>query len=623
MNKKPDIKIFVVCHKPSFVPENELLYPIQVGSALTKKRIENMLHDDEGDNISDRNKSFCEMTAHYWAWKNVDADYYGFFHYRRYFSFNLENDNADIYGNIEYQKLNDDVIADMQLNAENMKNIIQKNDMVIVKARKLLPPIGMKKVNVYSDYGIAPFQHREDLDITIKVLYEKYPEYRESAEKYLESDMAHECNMFIMSKALYQQYCSWIFDILFEVERRVDTTYYSVEEYRIYGYLAERLTGIFYKYIQSLGKYKTLELNKTLFRETDPILKIKKIDEEAVPIVLSANDAFAPCMDIMVRSIVINASNNREYDIVILHSNINERNQELIKDSVRCHENIHIRFARVSSYFDIDKLFVNQHLSVETYFRLIIPKIMPDYDKILYLDCDMVVDYDVAELYDLDIGDAVIGAAKDIDVLGQVNLKKNDWQKYAVDTLGLDSPYDYFQAGVLILNLKEIRKMTTSEKMINLAMSNEFRCHDQDVLNIVCKNKVFYLPQEWNTLMCWTEEERTRMDIIKMAPRDLYQEYMTARKKPKIVHFAGYQKPWQKGDCDFSEYFWKYAIMSPYYPLLQRHIYFFQHEIDNDKYYNPLKPPKHRKLVDFTSIFLPYGSKRRNFIKKVYYKFKK
>ena len=87
MNKDPNIKIYVVCHKPSYVPENPYLCPIQVGTALSGNELEGMLHDNEGDNISDRNKTYCELTAQYWAWKNDDADYYGFFHYSRYIAF--------------------------------------------------------------------------------------------------------------------------------------------------------------------------------------------------------------------------------------------------------------------------------------------------------------------------------------------------------------------------------------------------------------------------------------------------------------------------------------------------------------------------------------------------------
>ena len=80
----PDIRLFVCCHQPSSVPEHPLLYPIQVGAALADTHFPGFLHDDSGENISRKNRVYCELTAQYWAWKNVEADYYGFFHYRRY-----------------------------------------------------------------------------------------------------------------------------------------------------------------------------------------------------------------------------------------------------------------------------------------------------------------------------------------------------------------------------------------------------------------------------------------------------------------------------------------------------------------------------------------------------------
>lgn len=79
LQKNPNIKLYVVCHKPSYVPENPYLYPIQVGAALSSQRLDGMLHDDEGDNISDKNKSYCELTAQYWAWKMMTQIIMAFF----------------------------------------------------------------------------------------------------------------------------------------------------------------------------------------------------------------------------------------------------------------------------------------------------------------------------------------------------------------------------------------------------------------------------------------------------------------------------------------------------------------------------------------------------------------
>ena len=621
VNKEPKIKIYVVCHKPSYVPENPYLYPIQVGTALSKSPLEGMLHDNEGDNISDRNKSYCELTAQYWAWKNEDADYYGFFHYRRYFAFDPNLNRDDGWGNIAYDRISEAAIEEMKLHPDEMKALITKYDMISVKGRRY-PRIqeGGALLDVYHEYGTVPFQHREDLDVALQVLEEKYPEFKQIAQKYMHSSVAHECNMFIMKKEIYHDYCAWLFDILFEAEKRIDTTWYSVEEYRIMGYLAERLCGIYYMYLKQKEGIRTFELPKTLFHETAPKSILEPVYENGVPIVLSANNKFAPYLDVMIRSIAANASENRKYDIIILYNDISEKNRGLISWAVKEYENISIRFIRVCEYFDADKLFVDQHLSVETYYRLIIPEIMPGYHKILYLDCDMVVNHDVAELYDMDLQGCIIGAAKDIDVAGQVNLKQNDWGKYAVEQLGLDKPFDYFQAGVLILNLDKLRQTASSEEMIQMALTHSYRCHDQDILNIVCKNQVYYIPQQWNTLMDWQEPGRSRMQILKMAPRALYEEYDAARKKPYMIHFAGYQKPWDVVDCDMAEYFWEYAKLSPYYPRLLRRIQrCFEDEAMNWEAQTRMErmgnDPTIRKVAN---KLLPFGSRRREWVKKVY-----
>lgn len=152
-----------------------------------------------------------------------------------------------------------------------------------------------------------------------------------------------------------------------------------------------------------------------------------------------------------------------------------------------------------------------------------------------------------------------------------------------------------------------------------MALTHSFRCHDQDILNIICKNKVTYLPQQWNTLMNWQEPGRSRMQILKMAPRQLFEEYSKARKCPYLIHFAGYQKPWDVVDCDFAEYFWEYAKLSPYYPMLLRRI----KRCFDDEANTPVSAPMIAKMGEdpgmrkIANKLLPFGSRRREWVKKV------
>ena len=120
-----------------------------------------------------------------------------------------------------------------------------------------------------------------------------------------------------------------------------------------------------------------------------------------------------------------------------------------------------------------------------------------------------------------------------------------------------------------MFNLDFIRKKYKTEDLVELALQKKWRYHDQDVLNYAFKEKVYYISQSWNVLMNWQNGTyESRMNFIKYAPYVLYSEYMKARVKPKIVHYAGYQKPWEVTECDMSEYFWKYARKTLYYEII-------------------------------------------------------
>lgn len=622
-----DIKILVACHKCAYVPTMPLLYPIQVGAALADKCLEGMLHDDKGDNISIRNRSFCELTAIYWAWKNLSADYYGLFHYRRYLAFD-NSLKTDEWGNVDVDRITEDTLNKFGIIEDKMRKSISENDAVVVRARKYTrfnSVAGHR--TVYDEYDAVPYQHQKDLDVALEILLEKYPAYRPYANQYMKSNSAFECNMFILRRDIFRDYCEWLFDILFEAERRIDIAQYTCEETRVFGYLAERLCGIYFTRLKA-EKYRILELPKIYIKDTEPIhyeQVIRPVFKNSIPVVLAANDKFAPHLDIMIRSVIANADKLRKYDIVVFHNDITQLNQNIISSASFGKSNISIRFICVAEHFDQSKFFVDQHLSIETYYRLMILELMPDYHKILYLDCDMVVEKDVAILFDMDLCGNAIAACRDIDVAGQVSLCTNDWEHYATKKLGLDSPFDYFQAGVLVLNLDALREITTSEQMMRLAASEYWRCHDQDVMNIICHNSITYLPLQWNVLMNWEEptEGRSRMQIIKAAPKTLLSEYEEARKNPYIVHFAGYQKPWNVLDCDFAEHYWKYAALSPYYFEITQRLSTGQIPVKPRKrillrtirkifaFFFPEFSERRKKVFRFVTVFFPYGTKRR------------
>lgn len=566
-NMTENIKIFISCHKKCYIPKHELLVPIQVGSALSSKRFEGMFHDDEGENISEKNKSYCELTAQYWAWKNAEADYYGFFHYRRYMSFADETFDHNKFEDVEMEYLTDHALEKLNLDKDVMVQKINQYDIIATT------PVYLNKLNEilhtnFDQYVKTPYQYKEDLEVLLDIIKENYPDYYKIAYEYIyKLPYGYYCNMFIMKKELFMEYSEWLFDILEEHEKRRDYSDYSVEGYRISGFLAERLFGIYYEYIKRQKKYKTCELQRTLFRNVDVPEEIKPaFDNNNIPIIIATNDYYAPYISTLLLSIKVTASEKNNYDIIILSHDIIEDNKKKLFDMISEKTNFSLRFADPGVFLDGYKLFTRGHFSVETYYRLVLPEMLRDYDKVLYIDVDMVTTADLAELYATDVKGYLLAAAYDPDTAGLYNGYQPDKKEYMDKELALDNPYHYFQAGTLVMNLEEFRKTYTTEQILDVASSKEWQLLDQDILNKLCEHKVKILDMSWNVMYDYGHVRIN--EIIKLAPKWLNEMYMEARKNPKIIHYAGPEKPWLFPEGDFAEIFWEYAKQTPYYEVM-------------------------------------------------------
>lgn len=259
-----NIKILVATHKESFVLQNPLLFPIQVGSALAGKRLPDMLHDDTGDNISEKNKSYCELTAQYWAWKNLDADYYGFFHYRRYMSFAKvypvgENGRPGIRRWVPYIEA-DSLKGDLSvyaLNEQHIRSVVEKYDVITGLGEHM-------DVTAYEQF--CQFHPREDLDRAIAILKSRCPMQAEACDIYMNSKYVHFCNMYIMKQNYFYEYMAWLFPILEEFEADKDFSACNEKEMRITGYIAERLFGVYYTWLKQQGQARCAEVQYIIFR---------------------------------------------------------------------------------------------------------------------------------------------------------------------------------------------------------------------------------------------------------------------------------------------------------------------------------------------------------------------
>ena len=217
MEKK--ITVLVATHKKYNMPTDKMYLPIHVG-ASGKEKI-GYITDETGDNISLKNPYFCELTGMYWAWKNIDSDYIGLAHYRRHFASN-KVDKKDLFNSV--------------LSFNEANKLLNSTDIVVPKLRKYYIE------NLYSHY--ANTLYIEPLDITGKIIEEKYPKYKKEFDELHKRTSAHMFNMFIMKKEKFDEYCNWLFDILFELEKRVDNSKYNTFHARFYGRVSELLLDV-------------------------------------------------------------------------------------------------------------------------------------------------------------------------------------------------------------------------------------------------------------------------------------------------------------------------------------------------------------------------------------------
>ena len=281
-----------------------------------------------------------------------------------------------------------------------------------------------------------------------------------------------------------------------------------------------------------------------------------------VPVAFSANNGFVPIFAACLRSLLDHTTPEHNYDLVLIHTDVTPQNQQILTAMVEEYPNVSLRFYHAGSLIQNYDLKANAHISVETYFRFLIQEILPAYDKVLYLDCDLIVNADVAELYQTDVRGYLLAAARDPEFLGHLNGANREIQRYILQELNMKQPENYFQAGVLLFNEEEMRKAYSLEQWLTFA-SKPYRYNDQDVLNLCCEGRVWYLDMAWNLI---TDCDHTRVShVIVHAPREIQEAYHAAHAAPKIIHYAGYRKPWQKPTEDLAGFFWMALRKTPYY----------------------------------------------------------
>lgn len=441
MDKK-NVKLLICYHKKAPLFKDSVLTPIHVGRANAVKRLdhqsenykwlmENMIGDDTGENISDRNDSYNEMTAIYWAWKNYEQlgnpDYIGLMHYRRHFIFddtlkdviNIRNLHEEAY--LDFLNYSEDAISDF------------------VDGYDFIPHIGHVH-NVYDHY--IQNQRKEDIDLANDIVLELYPEYEKTIKDYYAGTDSNFCNMCIFSKDLFFRYCEWIFPILQEFENRVD-----MSQKRFF--ISERMTGLF---VYNLMQNKELRYKS---------LPIAFIDEPVrVPIALYVEEEEPVTAAVDIMSILRNKDDYNSYDLHIFCENsakntIETKLKQYVKTIDKC---------------SIDVIGVEESPEI---LPLYLAKYLPDDNKCIYISGKVLTLHDLGEFYRICSVDDYLAVGVPLVYYDPAVVEKK------------------IKCSLIVLNLKRLRQNSILEKINEYQNIYD----PLATLNEMLKGEIGYIPE--------------------------------------------------------------------------------------------------------------------------------
>ena len=262
--------------------------------------------------------------------------------------------------------------------------------------------------------------------------------------------------------------------------------------------------------------------------------------EPIIPIFYACDDAFVKFTVVSMHSMIQNASKDYKYIVHILHTEISDKMKDVVNRLAN--DNFEIRFVDVTSYLQSisEKLPLRDYYSKTTYYRLFIAEMFPQYTKALYLDSDTVILGDVSKLYLTDIRDAYLGACHE-----QVMVQTREFGTYVEKVVGV-SRYNFFNAGLMLINCEQFRLHFVLDKFIDyLHYYNFVVTQDEDYLNLICKDHVYWLDQRWNT--------------------ETFGEIPYPVGQAQMIHYIMTNKPWHYDDCLFGDQFWRYAEQTEVY----------------------------------------------------------
>ncbi len=273
-----------------------------------------------------------------------------------------------------------------------------------------------------------------------------------------------------------------------------------------------------------------------------------------IPIFYACDNNFIKYTVVSLYSMKQNAAPDRKYHVYVLHTNATKEMEDMLLSLAD--ENFTVSFEDVSDYLAsiAGKLPLRDYYSKTTYFRLFIAEMFPGYDKAIYIDSDTVVQGDIAALFDTDIGDCWVGACHE-----QAMVQDDIYGTYAEKVVGV-SRHSFFNAGLLLINCRAFREFDVLGRFIEQLHVYDFVVtQDEDYLNLICKDRVFWLDQRWNT--------------------EVEGEIPYPVEEAHIIHYIMFNKPWHYENCRFGDIYWRYAEKTSVYDMMRAELAAYTDEL--------------------------------------------
>lgn len=293
----------------------------------------------------------------------------------------------------------------------------------------------------------------------------------------------------------------------------------------------------------------------------EPLAIPPAFGDEGIPVVFTGDEQYAMLAGVAIENLMALAAKSRKYDILILTMGVSREIEEAVTAQAAGRANISVRFfdlTDTAAPYRLDAMPSVKRFPPEVMLPVFIPLVCRNYPKVLALDVDIAILSDVAELFDLDLQDGLVGAVADFECTMEVMLHPDGrppYREYIWKRLHVN-PLEFFNSGVLLFNVSRILSENRLEDF-TAAIPMIYRLPDQDVLNYACKGRVTFLPPVWNVQgFAYSAPKFERL------PQKTREIFFSIREKTKIMHYTFVLKPWFYEDCI---YWWKYAGQTPFY----------------------------------------------------------